>query len=330
MFSDSTWVYTDQGILRVSDGGGAAVVSRPIETELNRLASLLPSETYAWSFAVPYETERRIMFFVPMGINEDSELPELRAFAYNNATQSWSGPLYLADSNAFSGIVSLTADRLLLGVYDYAWDTGRVTLERKARTYLDYADASFSGTISAVSSATVVTLANVTDVAAGDGISQGDWATRIESVDGNEVTLYEAMPFTAAACTIYKHYDWLVQFQPMGSPSSRKTLTRMTWLFKPEWFASLTAKSLLMTDQIQANNETAMASRGFGLNPFGQGPFGDPSPMAVDVNPLNAKWTSAAQFFPGMSTSEVWCKVRMQGVALMLDTATAPGNRGPR
>ena len=67
---------------------------------------------------------------------------------------------------------------------------------------------------------------------------------------------------------------------------------------------------------------------GFGLTPFGQGPLGNPAPMVVDVNPLDAKWTNAAQFVLGFETSEVWVKLKLQGFSAGIDTQDGPAGRG--
>lgn len=332
LFADAAWVYTDQGILRVSDSGGATVVSRAIETELNELRAMHLAETYAYGFAVPYEVERRIMFFVPFDTDESGR-PELMAWAYNNATQSWSGPLY--ESNVFSGVVSPSLAQLYLGEYDYSSSTGRATLERKTQTVLDYADANTTHTISAVNvggNPLIIQLSSVADVSAGDGVTQSTFATKIRSLrpdlGGGCIEIYESIPWSVSSCSIYRHYDVEVQFQPAGSPTTRKTLTRLTWLFKPGWFSNLAGNSLVMTDQIQANEEISTPFAGFGLTPFGQGPFGNPTPLAVDVNPIGPLWTNASQFFPGFELSEAWCKFRLQGFSPLLESAIAPVGRG--
>ncbi len=224
-------------------------------------------------------------------------------------------------------------DKLALGVYDDEFNTGRTTVERKGEEpeYLNYADADFSKTISAVDvggDPLVVTLTNMTDVEAGDGIGQGVWKTRIASVDGFNVTLYEDVPFTATTCTLYKHYNVALQFLPSGSPTSRKTLTRLTWLAKPEWFESVTGTTTLLTDQVQANDEVPTPFVGFGSTPFGVGPFGNPTPMSIDVNPLDQQWTTAAQFFPGFTLAEAWPKLKLQGFAALIETQAGPAGRG--
>jgi len=337
VFADAAWAYTDQGILRVSDAGGAVVVSRPIETELNELRAEFPDETANWSFAVPYETERRIMFFVPVEISDETTasgalLPLLRAYCYNNATETWTVYAYAA----LSGVVSAVANKLALGNYDYVWNTSRVTLERKGGGYLDAADADFSVTISNSTTDSqgrrVVRFASATDIETGDGITQAGFRTKIkterEDLGTRWFELYENVPLVAGSATIFKHYDVEVLFQPTGHPTSRKTLTRLSFLFKPEQYEAFAGKALVMTDQIQAELEIASPFKGFGLNPFGQGPFGDPSPLVVDINPTGAKWASAAQFFVGFRLSEVWPKFRLQGYTATVITQDGPVGRG--
>ncbi len=114
----------------------------------------------------------------------------------------------------------------------------------------------------------------------------------------------------------------------MGSPSSRKTLTRLAWVFKPEWFETYTGLSTVQTDQIQAELEIETPFVGFGLSSFGTAPFGDPTPLVVDVNPIDAKWTNAAEFFPGFKFHEVWPKFKLQGFVPLLETQGAPAGRG--
>lgn len=333
VLADNAWCYTDQGFIRISDSGGSSVVSRPIETELNRLRAELPEMTSTYSFVVPYETERRIMLFVPFSGDDDTAPPTLvlKAWCYNNATQAWTGPLTYG--LPFSGVVGLVSNRLSLGMYDSQFSTGRVTLERKGDDYFDYADASYSNSITATSvggNPLVIRLS--TTARRGDGIVQGQWATKIRrtrpDLGSRYYELYEEIPWSVAACTTYKHYDCAFQFLPQSEPLGRRTLTRLQHLFKPEWFAALTSKTLVFTDQVQADLEIDTPSPGFGLTPFGTGPFGNPTPLMVDVNPVSASWATAAQFFVGLSTSEVWMKVRAQGMGLTVDSASGPAGRG--
>ena len=335
VFADAAWAYTDQGILRVSDSGGSLVVSRQIETVLNELYDLSTTRLSAYGFAVPYETERRIHFYVPNGDETLSNgLPEMIAYAYNNATQAWTGPL---TPNAFCGVVSPSQNKLFLGEYDEIFSTGRVLRENKTGRIVDYADQSFTASISEIDvggNPLVIRFADSTGIEAGDGVTQSTWGTRIASertdLGARYFELYESVPFTVASCSVSKHYDVVVQFQPMGNPSARKTLKALAWAFKPGWFNNVGGVTLLATDQVQADLEMATPSPGFGSTPFGVGPFGDPSPMVVDVNPIKAKWVNAAQYFVGFSLSEVWSRFKMQGVVLQLEQASGPVARGGR
>ena len=339
VFADAAWAYTDHGILRVSDAGGAVVVSRPIETELAYYRDRFPDETADWSFAVPYETERRIMFFVPVATfsagSPPTTLPRMQAYCYNNATDTWTKYTY----EAFSGVVSTTEQKLYLGTYDEPWATSRITSERKGRGHLDTADEDFAGTIDLVAydpqGKPCVQLASLTDVEAGDGIVQGVWRTKIKQLRPDLgplwVETYENLTTVlaiASPCDLFKHFVVKPLFQPTGSPTSRKSLTRLSFIFQPDGYAALGGKALVMTDQAQAELEVSAPLKGFGLNPFGQGPFGDPSPMVLDVNPIDAKWTNAAQFFVGLKLSEVWVKMRLQGFSATLATQDAPAGRG--
>lgn len=334
VFADAAWAYTDQGILRVTDAGGALVVSRAIETELNAFRDELPTETADYSFAVAYETERRVMFFVPVALDDDDR-PVLRAYCYNNATDSWTRYMY----EAFSGIVGPSVNKLFLGTYDAPWATARITQERKGNGHLDTADEQFSNTVATSTHDTegnrIIRLASGNDVEAGDGITQGDFRTKIKAIRTDLgirwFELWEDVPLTAAACVIYKHFEVKPMYQPIGAPTSRKSLPRFSWLFKPGHYAALGGKSLVMTDQIQAEKEIpCVAGRGFGLTPFGEGPFGDPTPMVVDINPIDPKWSNAAQFFVGFLLDEVWVKFKLQGLTATLNTQDAAAGRGTR
>lgn len=333
VFFDSVWAYTDQGILRISDTGGVTVVSRPIETEINRLATLLPTETYAWSFAVPYETERRVMFFVPVAAASSATggAPQLQAYCYCEATNAWTGPLAF-NEQPVSGLVS-TGHKLWLGAYDSVFAQGRITSERKTGGYLDIAEAEWSNVLTITADPKVVQLATAGSLRKGSGVSQTIggtlYRTKISAVntDGS-YTLAETVPWVNGACTVYDPYPVEAQFLPEGTPGHRKALTRLFTLYKPKAFSNLFGRTTLETDQVQAELEIDTPAPGFGSTPFGSGAFGNPSPMVIDSNPIRAQWVNAAQFFPGYKLDEVWCQMKLQGMGMKIDTAEAPAGRG--
>lgn len=342
VFSDNAWVYTDQGILRISDSGGAQVVSRQIETDLNALYALYPSDTFSLSFAVPYEVERRIMFYVPVA-EDGNGAPILKAFSYSNATQSWTN----YNKAAFSGLV-MPDRKLYLGVNDSTWGTTRILKERKGSvpSYLDKADEQWAVTITEVRTINLggvlhycVQFADETGIGVGDGFTQLDFAHSTSTVFRHKIKLlrpdlgygwtevYENTEGLSGNTTqMHKHYDVEAQFLPTGDPVRRKSLSRLTWVMKLDSFANYAGKTTVFSDQQQAEQEIATSYTGFGLSGFGAGGFGQASPLAVDVNPINA--SDGAQFFFGYKTSEVWVKMRLEGYGAQIDGASGPAGRG--
>lgn len=355
VFSDCVWAYTDQGILRISDSGGVVTVSRAIDTVLNDLASLYPTETYAWSFAVPYEVERRVMFYVPSSSGSgQGGSPTLKAFCYSLATNSWTGPLYVENSTAISGVVT-SARMLHLGIFDTVSTAGKVTIERKGATvspfsglvdppdYLRVADAQRDGSIIAINvggDSTILRLSSITGVVEGCGITQGtvgggnlvmskiialrpDIAvTAVQVADANA-------GFAVNTCLVFDPYTVEPQLLPQGGdPAARKSLSRIVTLFKEGAFANLLGKVTLETDVMQDELLIAATFEGFGLNPFGTTPYGDPTPLVVDSNPPDPKWANAGQFRVGLRLKEVWAEMKLQGMAPLLEGATGPVGRG--
>jgi hypothetical protein len=357
IFADCVWAYTDQGILRITESGGAVVVSRPIETDLNRKLADFPNETYAWSFAVPYETERRVMFFVPFGPGTgQGGSPMLNAYCYSLATNAWTGPLYINNATITSGLVP-TNKLLNLGIFDTLSAQGRLTIERKGTPptpffgladppdYLRVADAQRPINITAVvtgtgSSGDVLTLSSIGGIGVGSGLTQGSVAgfslvmskvvaLRSDISPTSVQVADQAAGFTVAAALVFDPYTVLPQFLPQGGdPAVRKALTRITTIFKLGSFVNQQAAITVSTDQVQDELDIKAPFNGFGLNPFGVGPFGDPPPMVVDTTPNDPKWVNAGQFRVGLRLNEVWATMRLQGMALKLDSADGPVGRG--
>ncbi len=330
VFSDQAWVYTDQGILKVTDSGGCQVISRQIETELNALYAARPAQFYGRAFAVPYETERLILFYVPVADGPDaSDTAAFEAFCYCNATQAWTR----FNRRAECGVVALLDDHshsLILAGWTEEFATNSLTFERKALTYLDDADEEFAGTITAVSADKLtLTLASAAHLDVGDGILQDsgtEWRSKILAIDGNDVTVLDAAPWTAAGCTLFKSYPFEAQFLPVGNPTDRKSAASLVLLFKRDGYETALGKVTVLTSEVQAEVEIAVPCLGFGQAGFGVGQFGDPSPIAYNVQPISP--SDAAQYFVGIKSSEVWRKTLFEGFSLGLAKADGPAGRG--
>ncbi len=330
VFSDQAWVYTDQGILKVTDSGGCQVVSRQIETELNALYAARPAQFYGRAFAVPYETERLILFYVPVADGPDaSDTAAFEAFCYCNATQAWTR----FNRRAECGVVALLDDHshsLILAGYTEEFATNSLTFERKSLTYLDDADEDFAGTITAVSADNLtLTLTSAAHLDVGDGILQDsgtEWRSKILAIDGNNVTVLDAAPWTAAGCTLFKSYPFEAQFLPVGNPTDRKSAASLVLLFKRDGYETALGKVTVLTSEVQAEVEIDVPCLGFGQAGFGVGQFGDASPIAYNVQPISP--SDAAQYFVGIKSSEVWRKTLFEGFSLGLAKADGPAGRG--
>ncbi len=273
------------------------------------------------------------MFYMPVEAEADRLYGvRLEAFCYCLATDSWTR----FNAQALCGVVT-EQPRLWLGVQDVVHPAGRLLQERKGSlpTYLDMADADWTSSITAYSLATrTVTLSDAAGVRKGSGISQSVggiiYRTKISGTTANPLvfTVAESCPFAVAACTIYDPYPVSIRFLPIGNPASRKVLERLNLFYKENQYCNFYGKLTLATDQVQEDTEIAAPFLGFGLTPFGQGQFGNPSPLIVDTNPVGAQWVNAAQFFPGFELEEVWAKFKLQGVYSLMDSASGPAGRG--
>lgn len=338
VYQNSAWAYTDQGIGRLTPtSADISIVSRPIEVQLNQLYQANPLLTEQYSFAVAYEVERRIMFYVPVDLDADG-VPLLEAYAYSEATQSWTR----FNAQAYSGVVG--SDRhLYLGIQDGlvgqpGGPQGRVTQERKTGTYFDYADITHGSTITAVTinpdgGPDIIELQDIF-AKRGDGILQGQWYTTIVAhrtdLGVNYYEVAEQIPWTLSSVSIVDAYPMECQFLPTN-PVDAQVLTESAMVFQPNSFSNLFGRVTLFTDQMQTVLEIPTPSIGYGGQAFGDFTWGDPCPMVVNTTFQGVKaapWAKAAQHWFGFRMNEVWVAFKLQGVQMSYQTQTAPVGRG--
>lgn len=187
-FNNQVYCFTDQGIVAISDSG-VAVLSRPIESSLFRIANY---SAFSSSFAVSYESDRKYILFTP-SLSTDTACSI--AWVYNSFTNSWT----TWDLAKTCGLVNPTDNKLYLG--------GSTSLyqERKSFTLDDFADDELAVTVSSSSGYSVV-LASVSGIDAGDTLAQGSILRAvITSVDSgtNTLTVDKELSWTAASATVY-------------------------------------------------------------------------------------------------------------------------------
>lgn len=347
LFADKAWVYTDQGFLSMNEQGNYVVQSRPIEVQLEMLRAISPQDTKIYSHCVAYESERQIVLWVPTAVTGSVTHRPMLGFSYNLATNTWTN----YNKTITSGVISKTENLLYLANPETFQENsqlqGAVTRERKDYEFTDYSDESITDTIIAADpdgfSFEIANQSILLSLEVGDGIYQlqtnaysTDFpvSTLITKIDVSNNLIYaqEPWPWNLSEVQFFKAYSVEIQFNPVStqSPTSNKTMSRMTWVFKPEEFNVWHFYTTFLTEQSQAQEAILGQSLAFGWGPFGSTPFGDPSVQVLDYNPVPINTTKAAQFFLGCRTHEAWLRLKIQGLTLETTTNSAPVSRSPK
>lgn len=230
-FSNKVYVFTDQGIVAVDDGG-VAVVSRPIELTLLELSSSEYPGFADASFAVAYEAERKYIFYT---VTNTSDTYATQAFVYNTFTNTWT-----RWSTARScGIVNRSDDKLYTGHPVNL----QVYKERKTFTANDYADEEYPVTITGYTGSTL-TVSDASQLQVDMTLQQVSTRVIITSVDllTDTITVDAARTWNIAApATAYAPIDVKLQFTPIdvGNPALLKQFQETTLLFDDARFNSM-------------------------------------------------------------------------------------------
>lgn len=273
-FNNQAFCFSNQGVISVSETG-VAVVSRPIEADLFVLAAM--SNFEGQSFAIPYESDRKYIIFMPS--SEDDDFPT-QAYVFNVFTNAWTGPWLM---NRSAGIVKRSDDRLYLGSWDQSGAYPRyVRQERKAFTIDDYADEEYAITISG-SSGLAVTVASSANLAVKDKIRQ---STRIgiitAIVDATHVTVDRLQAWTAAAAIAYRPIPVDTQFVPehAENPGILKHFREGSLMFERAQFRSIAIGFESNFAPGFEDTEGAARVQGpWGLFPWGMVPWGGGTPQ---------------------------------------------------
>jgi hypothetical protein len=140
VLNNSVYCMSNQGVVKINESG-TAIMSRPIEDELDRI-QVLPN--FSLSFAISYEQEKRYILATPETASDT--FPKL-LWVWNYITKAWTR----WKKNVNAGIVLFDTDELFLG---HAEDTF-VLKERKALSSEDYIDETLTN-FTVISSDTTV------------------------------------------------------------------------------------------------------------------------------------------------------------------------------
>lgn len=136
--NNQIFLFTDQGICTVSDGG-VSIISSYIEDKLLKLLDPSYTSFNSSTFGVFYQVDRKYILFT---VENTTDTVATQAFVYNVITGTWvRWPI-----SKKCGIVNTYDQKLYFGTSD----TNFIEQERKDFTYRDHADREYSKNITEV------------------------------------------------------------------------------------------------------------------------------------------------------------------------------------
>lgn len=271
LLNNQIWCMTNQGVCAVSDSG-SVIMSRPIERDLLTLSSSLYTSFASATFGIRYESDRHYNLFTP---TNPTDTTATQNWVNNFITQCWTNwPLSVT-----AGIVSLFPDDHLY----LCFADGQVARERKNWNNTDFADFSYTVTITSSSDLTV-NLASTTDVVAGMTLYQEDGdgslvgQSIIASVDSStQITVSDMVSWLADTATVYAPISVNVAYTPIGpDPSYVKHYQDVELMFRTDSsFVNLAFSVNSDFDPVDITTDiTPTLGGGWGTQPFGTEPWG--------------------------------------------------------
>lgn len=262
ILNNSIYYNATQGICSVSSGGNQ-ILSRNVEKDIIQLAEL--SNFTSIAFGVAYESDRKYFLFSPAN-SADSQTQQ--QYVYN-----WITTIYtLWTIPASAALVNPATNRLYIADED-----GNVFQERKTLSNADYADQSYSITISSINTTdSEMTLADSSNLVVGDVIQQTVSGTQysLQITANNTSTgvigVSTTTGFTTGSATAYRSIAQLLQFVPLtaGFPQNMKKFSNWKFAFTNANFSSMTVS---FTSDVYTTPESAS------LTPLNSGGWGDES-----------------------------------------------------
>lgn len=322
LFSDAVWALTDQGVLKVTDGGGVSVVSYSIETSITSLfGSSTLSALKLRSFAVGYESDRRFLCWMPTA---QGDTYGTQAFNHSTGTKTWTRWTKAAQC----AVVDPNTDKLVIA----GATSNTVSVERKAFSYLDYADESFSVTISSLSGTTVTLNTGSHGVLVGDCINSGGFSIGsppesrviVTAVNGAALTIpAEGAAYlpSSGAVTVYPGIACRATWLPvtLGAPTQTKTHRRLTFL--TDGIGASQADAVFTSDGDATEDSVDLE---VGTLPL----IGSASTVKlVPVAPLPMDHSACAQLSVGFSVREALAPWKLHGFVAEADAESERGRR---
>ncbi len=323
ILNNSIYYFSTQGECSVSSGGNQ-IVSRNVERDILQLSGLNNFSSYAYGCA--YESDRKYFLFSP---SNGSDTAATQAYVYNWITTAYT----LWTRTCSAAIVNPSTQRL------YVTDlSGNVYEERKSFTNLDYADESYTITISSIDTTNkTFTLTSSSSVMIGDIIQQTVSGTQYSAqVTGNNtaanlITLTTVTGFTASTATGYRSINTTVQYTPLtcGFAQNMKKVSNWKFAFSNANFSSC---DVTFTSDIYLQPETAtltpLTTGGWGAEAGGWGslPWGVSQipEQLISCNPsLNTSY--ARWWIVKLSLAQAFTSFALDGVLCSFDVVSTRG-----
>jgi uncharacterized delta-60 repeat protein len=157
------YAWTNKGISNVTEAG-VTEISRPIDTEILKLASSNYTNFSKLTWGLGYDSDNSYTVYTNAAIED--EYPSI-AFRYSNLTNTWTNVL----RSQTCGVVNLKDDKIYTGSGIY----NLIDQERKQFNRLDYSDRDFSILVTdgnILSNGEVIRIVDVDGIKAGDVITQ--------------------------------------------------------------------------------------------------------------------------------------------------------------
>lgn len=268
------WVLATVGAISISDGGARLRSGLQINDVLQQLIRGAPNSLKQYGFAVAYESDQRFIMALP---NNEGDTVALQEFCYNYITEKWTR--WTRDCTA--GYVNKQT-----GLYLGNGNNANLVHERRNGNFTDYADESFSVTLTAFTDFEV-TLDSLTGITVGDLL----WQNQDTIIVYSEIV---AIDFAAFTVTVADIIDWetntdlgdtkiyiaienVIQWKPvfLGDPTEAKQCSEGQFAFRMAKFN--TANAAFATDISPAFSSTALLGQAaalWGQFPWGQAPWG--------------------------------------------------------
>lgn len=314
-FENEVWGHFDLGICSISDTG-VSVRSRPIENVIRALVGSALSTLKQISFGMAYETDRKYILSLPL-LSGDTSCGQ--QYCYNTLTASWTR----WTKNVTAGFIHPSEDKIYFG----NGLNNKLINERKAGDYTDFADESFSVTISS-SSGVQVTLADVSSINVNDLLWQdATHYSLIKAIDltNKIVTVNDTIAWTNGAAKILPGIKSVIQWKPYvaGSPATVKQFPSGSLVFKRTSFG--TGSISFYSDVVQSFYDTPISGTlvgTWGSFPWGNANWGGvnrPVPIRFLV-PQESQLCS--QLVPKLTIQSSYSNWAIEGLSLDYEIAS--------